>query len=189
MERGVCAINNSNNNGGGRQGNQNYQQINEQIRDKEVRVVGADGEQLGIMSSRDAQNLAISKELDLVKIAPQATPPVCKIIDYRKFLFEQQKKLKEARKNQKTIEIKEIRMFSGIDKHDFDTKVSHAIKFLQGGDKLKVTVRFKKRAIAHPELGTELLAKFAEAISEAGTIEIKPKLEGRQATMVISPKK
>lgn len=117
-------------------------QINEEIRDKEVRLIGSDGSQLGVMSSKDALRLAEEKELDLVKIAPQATPPVCKIMDYGKYVFEQSKREKEARKNQKIVEIKEIRMFSTIDTNDFNTKVNQAIKFLKAGDKLKVSVRF-----------------------------------------------
>ena len=141
-------------------------QINEEIRDKEIRVIGADGAQLGLMSARDAQKLAIEKDLDLVKIAPQATPPVCKIMDYGKYCFEQSKREKEAKKNQKIVEIKEVRLFSNIDTHDFETKAAQAVKFLKGGDKLKVSVRFRKRAIAHPQLGEELLDKFKEACSE-----------------------
>ncbi|MBQ4226092.1 MAG: translation initiation factor IF-3 [Oscillospiraceae bacterium] len=163
-------------------------QINEEIRDKEIRVVGPDGAQLGVMSARDAQKIAIEKDLDLVKIAPQATPPVCKIMDYGKFCFEQTKREKEARKNQKTVDIKEIRMFSQIDTHDFDTKTAQAIKFLKGGDKIKVSVRFRKRAIAHPELGEELLNKFRDACDEVGTVEKPPKMEGRAYVMFISPK-
>ena len=145
-------------------------QINEEIRDKEIRVIGADGSQLGLMSARDAQKLAAEKDLDLVKIAPQAVPPVCKIMDYGKYCFEQAKREKEARKNQKVVDIKEIRMFSTIDTHDFDTKT------------------FRKRAIAHPQLGEELLDKFKEACAEAGTVEKPPKMEGRALVMFVSPK-
>ncbi len=163
-------------------------QINEEIRDKELRVIGPDGAQLGMMSARDAQKLANEKDLDLVKIAPQATPPVCRIMDYGKYCFEQQKREKEARKNQKTVEIKEIRMFSNIDTHDFETKVNQAVKFLKGGDKLKVSVRFRKRAIAHPQLAEELLEKFKAACSEAGTVEKPPKMEGRALVMFMSSK-
>ncbi|MDE5741680.1 MAG: translation initiation factor IF-3, partial [Oscillospiraceae bacterium] len=135
-------------------------QINEEIRDKEVRVIDNDGTQLGVMPSKEALKLAEEKEFDLVKIAPQADPPVCKIMDYGKYVFEQNKREKEARKNQKVVEIKEIRMFSTIDTNDFNTKVNQAVKFLKSGDKLKVSVRFRKRAIAHPHLGEELLEKF-----------------------------
>ncbi|MDE6592771.1 MAG: translation initiation factor IF-3 [Oscillospiraceae bacterium] len=163
-------------------------QINEEIRDKEIRVIGADGAQLGLMSARDAQKLAIEKDLDLVKIAPQATPPVCKIMDYGKYCFEQSKREKEAKKNQKTVEIKEIRMFSTIDTHDFETKAAQAAKFLKGGDKLKVSVRFRKRAIAHPQLGEELLEKFKEAVSEYGVVDKPSKMEGRALVMFVSPK-
>ncbi|MCM1577996.1 MAG: translation initiation factor IF-3 [Ruminococcus sp.] len=163
-------------------------QINEEIRDKEIRVIGADGSQLGLMSARDAQKLAYEKDLDLVKIAPQATPPVCKIMDYGKYCFEQSKREKEAKKNQKTVEIKEIRMFSTIDTHDFETKAAQAAKFLKGGDKLKVSVRFRKRAIAHPQLGEELLEKFKEAVSEYGVVDKPSKMEGRMLVMFVSPK-
>jgi translation initiation factor IF-3 len=163
-------------------------QINEMIRDKEILVIDADGTKLGVMSAKDAQKLAYEKNLDLVKIAPQAKPPVCRILDYGKFCFEQQKREKEAKKNQKVMSIKEIRMFSAIDTHDFETKVNQAVKFLKGGDKLKVSVRFRKRAIAHPELGGELLDRFKEACSEYGTVEKPAKMEGRSIVMFISPK-
>lgn len=163
-------------------------QINEMIRDKEILVIDTDGSKLGIMSAKDAQKLAFEKNLDLVKIAPQAKPPVCRILDYGKFCFEQQKREKEAKKNQKVMSIKEIRMFSAIDTHDFETKVNQAIKFLKSGDKLKVSVRFRKRAIAHPELGAELLDRFKEACAEFGTVEKPAKMEGRSIVMFISPK-
>ncbi len=163
-------------------------QINEEIRDKEIRVIDSDGSQLGLMSARDAQKIANEKDLDLVKIAPQATPPVCKIMDYGKYCFEQAKREKEARKNQKVVEIKEIRMFSTIDTHDFETKAAQAAKFLKGGDKIKVSVRFRRRAIAHPQLGEELLEKFRDACAEFGTVEKPAKMEGRALVMFISPK-
>ena len=131
---------------------------------------------------------AYDKNLDLVKIAPQAKPPVCRVMDYGKYCFEQQKREKEARKNQKVVSIKEIRMFSAIDTHDFETKVNQAIKFLSSGDKLKVSVRFRKRAIAHPQIGEELLAKFKDACAEVGTVEKPAKMEGRSIVMFISPK-
>ena len=168
--------------------NNNELQINEEIRDKEIRVIDVDGAQLGIMSAKDAQKIAFEKNLDLVKIAPQATPPVCKIMDYGKYCFEQTKREKEARKNQKVVDIKEIRMFSTIDTHDFNTKVNQAVKFLKSGDKLKVSVRFRKRAIAHPQLGEELLQRFKEACSEAGVVEKPIKREGRSLVMFVSPK-
>ena len=163
-------------------------QINEEIRDKEILVIDADGTKLGVLSAKEAQKIAYDKDLDLVKIAPQATPPVCRIMDYGKYCFEQQKREKEAEKNQKVVSIKEIRMFSTIDTHDFETKVNQAVKFLKGGDKLKVSVRFRKRAIAHPELGSELLDRFKEAISEAGTVDKPAKMEGRSIVMFVNPK-
>ncbi|MBQ8078438.1 MAG: translation initiation factor IF-3 [Oscillospiraceae bacterium] len=163
-------------------------QINEMIRDKEILVIDTDGQKLGVMSAHDALKLAFEKNLDLVKIAPQAKPPVCRILDYGKFCFEQQKREKEAKKNQKVMSIKEIRMFSAIDTHDFETKVNQAIKFLKGGDKLKVSVRFRKRAIAHPELGAELLDRFKEACGEYGVVDKPAKMEGRSIVMFISPK-
>lgn len=163
-------------------------QINEEIRDKEIRVVAADGSQLGIMSAREALAIAEENDLDLVKIAPQATPPVCRIMDYGKYCFEQSKREKEARKNQKVMEIKEVRMSSTIDTHDFNTKVNQAVKFLSSGDKLKVSVRFRKRAVAHPHLGEELLLKFKDAISAVGTVDKPIKMEGRSLVMFVAPK-
>ena len=163
-------------------------QINEEIRDKEFLVIDADGKKLGVMSARDAQKIAFEKNLDLVKIAPQATPPVCRIMDYGKFCFEQTKREKEAKKNQKVVSIKEIRMFSTIDTHDFETKVNQAEKFLKSGDKLKVSIRFRKRAIAHPQLGEELLERFKEAVSSVGIVEKPAKMEGRSLVMFVSPK-
>ena len=163
-------------------------QINEDIKDKEVRLIGVDGSQLGIVSASEALNLAFQQDLDLVKIAPQAQPPVCRIMDYGKFCFEQTKREKEAKKNQKIIDIKEIRMSSTIDTHDFNTKVNQAVKFLNGGDKLKVSVRFRKRTVAHPQFGEELLAKFKEAISEVGVVDKPSKMEGRSLVMFVSPK-
>ncbi|MBP1533573.1 MAG: translation initiation factor IF-3 [Ruminococcus sp.] len=163
-------------------------QINEEIRDKELRVIDVDGTQLGILSADEALKIAFEKDLDLVKIAPQAAPPVCRIMDYGKFLFEQQKREKEARKNQKVIEVKEIRMSSTIDTHDFETKVNQAIKFLKGGDKLKVSVRFRKRTVAHPQFGEELLVKFKEAVSEVGVVDKPSKMEGRSLVMFVAPK-
>ena len=162
--------------------------INEQIRDREVRVIDADGNQLGIMSTREALERAYAEDKDLVKIAPQANPPVCRIMDFGKFLFEQQKREKEARKNQKVMDVKEIKMSSTIDTHDFETKVGHAMKFLKNGDRLKVEVRFRKRTLAHPQFGEELLKKFAEAVTEAGVVDKPPKMEGRSFVMYVSPK-
>ena len=162
--------------------------INEEIRDKEVRVIDTDGSQLGIMSARDAYKIALEKNLDLVKIAPQATPPVCRIIDYGKYRFEQSKREKEARKNQKTIDIKEIRLSLNIDVNDFNTKVKQAIKFLEGGDKVKVSIRFRGREMAHPELGTTIMQRFTESVAGHGTVEKQPKLEGRSMTMFVTAK-
>ncbi len=162
--------------------------INEEIRDKEVRLIGPDGEQLGIMPLASAQNMAIEKNLDLVKIAPQATPPVCKIMDYGKYKFEQAKREKEARKNQKVIEIKEVRLSLNIDTNDFNTKANRAIKFLESGDKVKVSLRFRGREMAHPELGTNIMKRFIDAVAAAGSVEKVPKMEGRSMVMFIAPK-
>lgn len=162
--------------------------INEEIRDKEIRVIDADGSMLGIMSSKDAQKLANSKNLDLVKIAPQATPPVCRIMDYGKYMFELAKKEKEARKNQKVISIKEVRLSAAIEEHDFNFKVKNAYKFLQDGDKVKVSVKFRGREMNYTSLGEEVLGKFAEAIKDVGTVERKPKLEGKSMIMILNPK-
>ena len=140
------------------------------------------------MSADEALKIAYEKDLDLVKIAPQATPPVCRIMDYGKYIFEQTKREKEAKKNQKIIDIKEIRMSSTIDTHDFNVKVNQAVKFLNGGDKLKVSVRFRKRTVAHPQFGEELLGKFKEAISEVGVVDKPSKMEGRSLVMFVSPK-
>ena len=164
-------------------------QINEQIRDREVRVISSTGEQLGIMSAKDALKKAEEKNLDLVKIAPTAKPPVCKIMDYGKYRFEQAKREKEARKNQKVVEIKEIRLSLNIDTHDIQTKVNHAEKFLKAGNKVKVSIRFRGREMAHPELGLTSMEKFAEACSEFSSIEKPAKLEGRQMLMFLAPVK
>lgn len=163
-------------------------QINEDIRDKEVRVIGDDNSQLGIMSARDALNLALDRDLDLVKIAPQATPPVCRIMDYGKFRFEQSKREKEARKNQHIVEIKEIRLSSGIDIHDFDFKLRNAIRFLKEGNKVKVSVRFHGRQLVHVDLGEKQLFKFADGCTEVANMEKAPLLEGRRMTMFLAPK-
>lgn len=162
--------------------------INEEIRDKEVRLIDFDGTQLDIVSIDVAMNKAEERGMDLVKIAPQAKPPVCKIMDYGKYRFEMAKREKEARKNQKIVSIKEIKMSPSIDVHDFDTKVNHTKKFLSSGDKVKITVRFRGRELHHTQLGFELLAKFADAISESGSVEKNAKLEGRNMTMTVAPK-
>ena len=163
-------------------------QINEEIRDREVRLIGADGAQLGVVSLRDAMALAAQSELDLVKIAPTASPPVCRIMDYGKFRFEQAKKTKEAKKNQRIVELKEIRLSSGIDVHDFNFKLKNGLKFLEDGDKLKVSVRFRGRQMAHTSIGEQQLLKFAEACQEVANVERSPKLEGRSMSMFLVPK-
>lgn len=163
-------------------------QINEQIRDRELRVITDAGEQLGIMSSRDALKAAEQRNLDLVKIAPNGNPPVCKIMDYGKYRFEQSKREKEAKKNQRVIDVKEIRLSLNIDKHDFNTKVNHAIKFLNSGHKVKVSIRFRGREMAHPDQGLVTMRNFSEACEEAGVVEKPAKLEGRSMQMYIVPK-
>ncbi len=163
-------------------------QLNEDIRDREVRLVGEDGEQLGIMSSREALDKAVDQGLDLVKISPSAVPPVCKLMDYGKYKFEQQKRDKEARKNQHVVEIKEVRMSPGIDVNDFNVKLRNAHKFLSEGDRVKVTVRFRGREMAHTDIGRGLLIKFAEQSGEVATLEKDPKLDGRHMSIFLSPK-
>ena len=163
-------------------------QINEQIRDKELRVIDSDGTQLGIMSLRRAMELAEQKNLDLVKIAPQANPPVCKIIDYGKFRFEQAKREKEARRNQRVVEIKEVRLSLNIDTHDFETKKNHALRFISDGNKVKASIRFRGREMGHPELGLEIMRKFSDAMSEVAVVEKPAKLEGRNMLMFLAPK-
>ena len=162
--------------------------INEEIIDKEVRLIGPEGEQLGIMSAQKALEVAIEHELDLVKIAPGSTPPVCRIMDYGKFRFEQTKKEKEAKKNQRVIEIKEIRMSPGIDTNDFNTKLKNAQKFLSDGDRVKASVRFRGREMAHTEIGEVLLRDFAEKCSDIANLDKQPKLEGRNMSIFLSPK-
>lgn len=163
-------------------------QINEEIRDKEVRLVSEAGEQLGIMSSREALEKAIERDLDLVKISPNATPPVCKLMDYGKFKFEQTKREKEARKNQHVVEIKEVRMSPGIDVNDFNVKLRNAQKFLAEGNRVKATVRFRGREMAHTDIGRKLLMKFAEDCAEVAVMDKEPKLDGRHMNMFLSPK-
>ena len=163
-------------------------QLNEEIRDKEIRLIGDTGEQLGIMSAAEALNIAEERGLDLVKISPQAQPPVCKLMNYGKFKFEQSKREKEAKKNQHVVEIKEIRMSPGIDVGDFNTKLKNAQKFLADGNRVKVSVRFRGREMAHTEIGRDLLTKFAEQCTEVATMDKAPKMEGRSMTMFLSPK-
>ena len=161
-------------------------EINEEIRDKEIRVIGADGSQMGIMSAEQALKLAEEANLDLVKIAPTAVPPVCRVMDYGKYRFEQQKKEKENKKNQKVVETKEVRLSINIDTNDFNTKVNQANKFLKNGDKVKVSIRFRGREMAHSKLGLDVMERFGQAI-EGGTIENPAKLEGRNMLMFIAP--
>ena len=168
--------------------NRNDLMINEEIRDKEVRLIDSDGTMLGIMPAKEALKIAISKNLDLVKIAPQAVPPVCKIMDYGKYMFELAKKEKEARKNQKVITMKEVWIKPNIEEHDFAFKSRNAYKFLKDGDKVKVSVRFRGREMNYTSLGEEVLNKFAEAVKDVGTVERKPKLEGRSMIMILNPK-
>ena len=163
-------------------------QLNEEIRDKEIRLIGADGAQLGIMSAEKANELAEEEGLDLVKISPNAVPPVCKIMDYSKFCFDQKKREKEAKKNQHVVEIKEIRMSPSIDTNDFNTKVKAAQKFLTAGNRVKVSVRFRGREMAHTNLGEKLLLDFAESCAEVANMEKNPKLDGRFMAMFLTPK-
>lgn len=163
-------------------------QLNEEIRDKEVRVITESGEQLGIMSAKEALKKAEDSNLDLVKIAPMATPPVCKIMDYGKFKFEQAKREKEAKKNQHIVETKEIRLSLNIDTHDFETKANHAERFLTSGDKVKVSIRFRGREMAHPEIGLSTMEKFALRCEEFCVLEKAAKLEGRSMLMFLAPK-
>ena len=163
-------------------------ELNEEIRDKEIRLIGAAGEQLGIMAPVSALKIADEQGLDLVKISPQATPPVCKLMNYGKFRFEQSKKEKEARKNQHVVEIKEIRMSPGIDIGDFNTKLRNAQKFLADGNRVKVSVRFRGREMAHTDIGKGLLDRFAEQCAEVANLDKAAKLEGRMMSIFLSPK-
>lgn len=162
--------------------------INEEIKAKEVRLVGDGGEQLGILPIAQAMQIAADKNLDLVLIAPQALPPVCRVMDYGKHRFEQAKREKEAKKNQKIVELKEVRLSLNIDTHDFETKLKNAVKFLGAGNKVKVSIRFRGREMAHPEHGHELMKRFAEACSAVGTIDKLPKMEGRSMVMFVTSK-
>ena len=163
-------------------------QINEEIRDREVRLIGADGAQLGVMSAAEAQRCADEAGLDLVKISPTAVPPVCKLMDYGKYRFEQSKREKEARKNQHVVEVKEIRMSPGIDSGDFNTKLRNAQKFLSEGNRVKVTVRFRGREMAHTDIGRNLLLDFAGQCGEVANMDKEPKLEGRHMSIFLSAK-
>ncbi len=163
-------------------------QLNEEIQDAQVRLIGVDGAQLGIMSAQEANDLAEEQGYDLVKISPNAVPPVCKIMDYSKFCFDQKKREKEAKKNQKVVEIKEIRMSPSIDTNDFNTKVKNAQKFLTAGNRVKVSVRFRGREMAHTNLGEKLLMNFAEVCADVAAMEKNPKLEGRFMSIFLTPK-
>ncbi len=163
-------------------------QINEEITDKEIRLIGNEGEQLGIMSAEEALRIATEQDLDLVKIAPGSNPPVCKIMDYGKYRFEQTKKEKDAKKNQRVIEIKEIRMSPGIGDNDFNTKLKNGQKFLNDGNRVKVSVRFRGREMAHTDIGEVLLRNFAEKCADIANLDKAPKLEGRNMSMFLSPK-
>ena len=163
-------------------------QINEEIRDKEIRLISDSGEQLGIMTAQEALRMAEEQNLDLVKISPNAVPPVCKLMDYGKFRFEQTKREKEARKNQRVVEIKEVRMSPSIDVNDFNVKMRNAQKFLSEGNRCKVTIRFRGREMAHTDIGQDLLVKFAEGCSDVAVMDKAPKLEGRHMSIFLSPK-
>ena len=163
--------------------------INEQIRDKEVRVIGENGDQLGVMSAKEALKLAQEAELDLVKIAPTAKPPVCKIIDYGKYRYEQARKEKEAKKKQKTVELKEIRLSPNIDTNDLNTKINSAKKFIEKGNKVKITLRFRGREMAHMNQSKYILDDFAEALADVAVVEKAPKVEGRSIGMVLAEKR
>jgi len=162
--------------------------VNESIRAKEVRLIDSNGDQLGVKSRNEALDIAQARELDLVLVAPKAKPPVCRVMDYGKYRFEQQKKEKEARKKQKVINVKEVRFTPGIGQHDFDTKLKNTRKFLEKGDKVKASVRFRGRAITHKDLGREVLNRLAEELEDSATIESKPKMEGRNMFMMLAPK-
>ncbi|GCB29743.1 translation initiation factor IF-3 [Anaerotignum faecicola] len=162
--------------------------INEQIRDKEIRLIDENGEQLGIVSSREAQKIADERKLDLVKIAPTAKPPVCRIMDYGKYKFDQAKKEKEARKKQKTVDVKELRLSPSIDTHDVQVKVKKANEFLKDGDKVKISIRFRGREIGHSKVGMQIMEDFAKATEEFGTVDKQPKMEGKSLVMFLAPK-
>ena len=162
--------------------------INEEIRVREVRVTTAEGEQLGIMQVRDALQMAIEQNLDLVEVAPTARPPVCRLMDYGKFKYEQQKRDKEAKKKQKIVTIKEVKLRPNIEDHDFDVKKKNALRFLEDGDKVKVTIMFRGRELSHPELGRVLLVRMAKELADIANVERDPKLEGKNMIMILNPK-
>ncbi|MBQ0083452.1 MAG: translation initiation factor IF-3 [Clostridiales bacterium] len=162
--------------------------INESIKAKEVRVINTDGVQIGVLPIKEALAQAAAKDLDLVEISPNAAPPVCKIMNYGKYRFEQAKREKEAKKNQKVQDVKEIRLGLGIDTHDFETKGNHAIRFLNDGDKVKVSIRFRGREFGHPEIGMDIMTRFADYCSEVSTVEKPAKMDGRNMLMFLAPK-
>lgn len=164
-------------------------QINEEIRAKEVRIIGDDGEQIGVLATSKALEMAYEKDLDLVLMAPNAEPPVCRIMDYGKYRFERDKKEKEAKKKQTTVEVKEIQLSCRIDTHDFETKVKHAHRFLGDGNKVRVVVKFRGREMSHQELGKEMLEKFEQACEGLGSVDKRPTLEGRFMSMIVNPVK
>ncbi len=166
----------------------NEPMINEEIRDREIRLIGNDGSQMGVMSSRDALQKAEEMGLDLVKIVPNARPPVCKLMNYDKHRYEQAKRERELRKNQRIVELKEVQLSATIEENDIQTRYKNAVKFLEAGDKVKVSIRFRGRQIAHANLGREIMIDFAKRIEEYGTVERNPKLEGRFMIMIIAPK-
>ncbi|MBR2736527.1 MAG: translation initiation factor IF-3, partial [Firmicutes bacterium] len=172
---------------GNRNQNHNQNQINEEIRAKEIRVIDKDGNQLGVMSPAQALQIAAESKLDLVNVAPNARPPVCRIMDYGKYRYEMQKKAKDARKKQKVTQVKEIRLSTYIEKHDLMVKANNAMKFLKDGDKVKVSIRFRGRERGHTSTGEQVMQQFAEVVAEVGQIEKKPLLEGRSMTMVLAP--
>lgn len=164
-------------------------EINERIRDREIRVIGPDGSMLGVMSPKEAQRIADEADLDLVKVSPNAKPPVCKILDYGKFRYEEIRRLKEIKKNQKAVEIKEIRMSVRVEEHDLQVKAKNAIKFLEQGNRVKLTIRFRGREMAYTDQGKNALINFAKRLEDYGTMDKNPKLEGRNMSIFISPKK
>ena len=162
--------------------------INEEIRAREVRVNSATGESLGIMSLRDALQMAAEQQLDLVEVAPTAKPPVCRIMDFGKYRYEQQKREKEAKKKQKVVTVKEVKLRPNIEQHDFNVKLKNALRFIEDGDKVKVTIMFRGRELSHPDLGRQILIKIAEELKELVVVEREPKLEGKNMIMILSPK-
>lgn len=162
-------------------------QINGEIRDEEVRLISSSGEQLGVVPVKKALEMAASENLDLVKVASKAVPPVCKILDYGKYRFEMSKREKESKKNQRTVEIKEVRLSVNIDTHDFNTKVAHAQRFVKSGNKVKVSIRFRGREMGHPEIGFDIMKRFAESCSEFASVERPAKLDGKCMLMFLAP--